>query len=149
MTATDHLEPSTVTALPHLLAGAKERFIAESHRRLHAAGYTEITGNGVVFRWLDPDGSRLAEMVERSGMTKQAFGEHVASLEQHGYLTRVPDPADGRAKLVVPTERGLAAREQALRIFAEVEAEWAQLVGVEQLEGVRETLERIAALPPG
>jgi len=139
--------PETYTALPHLLATAKETFVREAHRRLHAAGYPEISGNGVVFRWLDPEGSRLAEMVERSGMTKQAFGEHVASLEQHGYVTRVPDPADGRGKLVVPTERGLAALSQARRIFAEIEAEWGEVVGAEQLAAVRETLARIAALP--
>lgn len=139
--------PETVMALPHLLATAKETFIREAHRRLHAAGYPEITGNGVVFRWLEEDGSRLAEMVERSGMTKQAFGEHVASLEQHGYLTRVPDPQDGRGKLVVPTARGLAARAEARRIFAALEAEWAEVVGVEELAAVRATLTRIAALP--
>ncbi|MCW3011372.1 MAG: Winged helix DNA-binding domain [Solirubrobacterales bacterium] len=140
-------EPTTYTALPHLLAQAKETFIREAHRRLHAAGYPEIGGNGVVFRWLDPDGSRLAEMVERSGMTKQAFGEHVSSLEQHGYVTRVPDPRDGRAKLVVPTARGLAARAEARRIFAELEAEWGAQVGAEQLATVRDVLSRIAALP--
>lgn len=138
--------PETFTALPHLLAGAKEAFIDEAHRRLHALGYGEIGGNGCVFRWLDPEGSRLAEMVERSGMTKQAFGEHVASLEQHGYLTRVPDPADGRAKLVVPTERGLACRTAARRIFGEIEEEWAQSFGVDDLAAVRRVLLRVAEL---
>lgn len=136
--------PETFTALPHLLTGARESFIAEAHRRLHALGFTEIGGNGCVFRWLDPEGSRLAEMVERSGMTKQAFGEHVASLEQHGYLTRVPDPMDGRAKLVVPTERGLAARTAARRIFGEIEDEWARSFGTEDLAALRRVLLRVA-----
>ncbi len=136
----------THTALPHLLSSAKEAFVREAYRRLGAAGYPEITGNGIVFRWLEPEGSRLAEMVERSSMTKQAFGEHVASLEQHGFLTRVPDPGDGRAKLVVPTERGLAARAEALRIFGELEAEWAALVGEEALATTRAVLARMALL---
>jgi len=140
-------QPETSTALPHLLATAKETFVRETHRRLHAAGYPEITANGCVFRWLEPGGSRLAEMVERSEMTKQAFGEHVASLEHCGYVTRVADPADGRAKLVVPTERGRAAMRQARRIFSEIEAEWSEVVGLEELAALRETLGRIAALP--
>ncbi len=139
--------PETYTALPHLLATAKETLIRETHRRLHAAGYPEITANGCVFRWLEPEGSRLSEMVDHSGMTKQAFGEHVASLEHHGYVTRVPDPADGRGKLVVPTDRGRAALSQARRIFVEIEAEWSEVVGAEQLAAVRDTLARIAALP--
>lgn len=137
--------PEPATALPHLLSAAKDGFIGEAHRRLHALGYTEIGGNGCVFRWLGPDGSRLAEMVERSGMTKQAFGEHVSSLEQHGYLTRTPDPQDGRAKLVVPTERGLAARAAARRIFAEIEAEWARAHGAEDVAALRRVLEQLAA----
>jgi DNA-binding PadR family transcriptional regulator len=42
----------------------------------------------------------------RARMTKQSMTELVAHLERHGYVERVPDPADGRAKLVRATERG-------------------------------------------
>jgi DNA-binding MarR family transcriptional regulator len=139
--------PEPHTALPHLLVRAKEAFIAEAHRRMRLAGYPEVSGNFVVFRWLAPEGSRLSEMVECSGMTKQAFGEHVAALEANGFLTRTPDPADGRAKLVVPTERGLAARADLRQTFAEIEAEWAAAVGAERIAELRDTLARIAALP--
>ncbi|MBA2516730.1 MAG: MarR family transcriptional regulator [Solirubrobacterales bacterium] len=146
MATTDSLEPHVSAALPHLLAVAKERFVAEAQRRLSAAGFPEVTGNGVVFRWMAPGGGRLSEMVERSGMTKQACGEHIASLEQHGYLVRLPDPDDGRAKLVVLTERGQAAYTEARRIFSELEAELAEQVGAESFAALRDTLERIVAL---
>lgn len=145
MVTTDAPDPQVFTALPHLLAEAKERFVTEAQQRLRAAGFTGISGNGVVFRWLDPEGSRLSELVEASGMSKQAFGEHITSLEHHGYLTRIPDPADGRAKLVVPTERGRAAHAEARRIFAELEAEWAGAVGAEAFAELRRTLERLAS----
>ena len=39
-------------------------------------------------------------------MTKQAMAELVRHLEVHGYVVRVPDPGDRRAKLVRPTDRG-------------------------------------------
>ena len=39
-------------------------------------------------------------------MTKQSMAQLVAHLERHGYVERIPDPADGRAKLVRATERG-------------------------------------------
>ncbi len=149
MATTDRPDPQTHTALPHLLAEAKDRLIAEAQRRIRAEGFDGISGNGVVFRWLDPDGSRLADMVERSGMSKQAFGEHIASLEHHGYLVRLPDPSDGRAKLVVPTDRGRAAHALARRIFAELEAEWAEEVGEEAFASLRAALERIAGLGAG
>lgn len=39
-------------------------------------------------------------------MSLAACSELVNDLEALGYLERLPDPADGRAKLIVPTERG-------------------------------------------
>ena len=54
-------------------------------------------------------GSRITELAERSMLTKATVVYLVDELERLGYVRREPDPADGRAKLVVPTERGLRA----------------------------------------
>ena len=55
----------------------------EVHRRLHEQGYAEIRpGHGCVFRFIDHEGTRLTELAERSGYTKQAVGEVVADLEE-------------------------------------------------------------------
>ena len=137
--------PVTRPHLHQLLGDAKAQYVGEAHRRIAAAGYAGIGGNGIAFRWLAAGGTRLSEMVECSGMTKQAFGEHVASLEAAGYVQRLPDPADGRAKVVVPTPLGLEAMACAQAVFAELEAEWAEEVGAEDLAMVRAVLERIAA----
>src|SRR5215213_7676799 len=106
----------TDTPLAPLLGQLKELGMDELHRRLHERGYAEIRpGHGCVFRFIDDDGTRLTELAERSGLTKQAVGEVVADLEELGYVERVPDPADRRAKTIVLTRRGrdaLAAGRQ-------------------------------------
>src|SRR3981081_4506459 len=50
-----------------------------------------------VFRWLSPEGDRFSDLAARCGVSKQAMGETIDWLEQHGYVERVPHPSDGRA----------------------------------------------------
>src|SRR3712207_4666682 len=85
----------------------KQAAATELHGRLAAAGHGDIReGHGCVFGFIEPEGSRLTSLAERSGLTKQAVGEAVDDLQRLGYVERVPDPSDGRAKLVRLTEKG-------------------------------------------
>jgi DNA-binding MarR family transcriptional regulator len=138
---------ATDQRLVALLESVKEDLLEEMYRRVTAAGYPGLRpSHGCVFRYLEVDGSPLSDLAERSGMTKQAFGEHVANVEALGYVVRVPDPADGRAKLVVPTQRGREALVLGRQVFADIEREWAEAIGVERVAGLRETLQEIHAL---
>ena len=90
---------------------------AELRRGLIEKGHPLIrSGHGCVFRHIDGEGSRLTELAERSGLTKQAVGEALDDLERMGYVERAPDPVDGRAKIIRLTERGADGRRAALRI---------------------------------
>src|SRR5687768_10652898 len=112
--------------LPALLNAVKEAAIAELHRRLRDEGHPEIRpGHGCVFRFVDTDGTRLTELAERAQMSKQAVGEVVSDLERMGYVERVPDPADGRAKIIRLTEHGWDGQRAATRIFDDIERRWA------------------------
>src|SRR5689334_1203990 len=75
------------------------------------AGYPQKPKHSGVFAQISLDGSRLTTLAHRAGMTPQAMGELVDELVAMGYVERRPDPTDGRAKLIVPTERGRAAIE--------------------------------------
>ena len=116
--------------------------------RLREQGFEDIReGHGCVFGFIDLEhGSRLTELAERAGLTKQAVGEAVAELEKLGYLERVPDPDDGRAKIIKVTPRGLEAVVTGRRLFAEIEREWAEQVGEDLLAALREAAERIVDL---
>jgi DNA-binding MarR family transcriptional regulator len=67
----------------------------------------------------------------------------VNELERLGYVERVPDAADGRAKLVRPTERGHAVVAEARRVAREIEAEWTALIGRERMDALRAGLEAL------
>ncbi|MFT4042927.1 MAG: MarR family transcriptional regulator [Gordonia sp. (in: high G+C Gram-positive bacteria)] len=49
---------------------------------------------------------RLSELSERESVALPTMSRVVAGLEQRGLVTRVPDPEDGRARLLVPTREG-------------------------------------------
>jgi len=81
----------------------------ELYRRLEAAGYRDLRPrHGIVIAYLDDQGSWATELAALSDRHKQLVGRTVDELEALGYVTRAPDPADRRAKLVVPTPRGRA-----------------------------------------
>jgi DNA-binding MarR family transcriptional regulator len=134
------------TPLPALLDDLAALGFAEFHRRLNEAGHPVIRqGHGCVFRFIHEGGSRLTDLADSAGLTKQAVGEVVADLEGLGYVERAADPQDGRAKLIRLTERGADARRTALGIFADMESGWAERYGTERVAALRELLEEIAA----
>jgi DNA-binding MarR family transcriptional regulator len=134
------------TPLPALLDDAKRVGFGELHRRLEEQGHPQIrNAHGCVFRYIDVDGSRLTDLSAQSGVTKQAVGEFVDELEGYGYVERIPDPLDGRAKIIRLTKRGRDARRAALRIFDDIEREWADRFGEDRIAELREILMAIAA----
>jgi DNA-binding MarR family transcriptional regulator len=78
-------------------------------------------------------------------MTKQSVGEVASELEQRGYLERVPDPNDGRAKIIRLTERGREAQALGREIIDEIEQQWAERFGAERVAALRDALEAITA----
>lgn len=89
---------------------------------------------------IDKEGTRLTELARRVGITKQAVGQLVDDLVNQGALELVPDPTDGRARLVRFTPRGVAAIEQGLGVLAELERELASRVGQKKLRELNEIL---------
>ena len=100
---------------------------------------------------IDDDGTRITELARRTGLTKPSVVYLVDELERLGYVERVPDPEDGRAKLVKPTARAREAVELGRRHIAAVEREWTELLGKSDMEQLRASLERLrqALWPPG
>jgi DNA-binding MarR family transcriptional regulator len=134
--------------LPALLTEVKLAMVQRMRARMAAAGHPDIReGYGCVFGFIDlENGSRLTELAASAGLTKQAVGEAVTELERLGYVTRTPDPQDGRAKIIQLTDRGLDVVIKGRRIFSEIEREWAEQIGPELVAGLREAAVRIVAL---
>ena len=76
-------------------------------------------------------------------MTKQSMAQLVAHLEQHGYVERVPDPADGRAKLVRATARGRQVYAIVRELIVELDARLDERMGAAKVAQLRELLEEL------
>ena len=117
--------------------------------RLAGSGHPDIrSAHGTVFQYLDDTGTTVSVLAERAQMTKQAMAELVQHLETHGYVTRSPDPTDGRAKLVLPTERGTEVMTIAQELAPVVEARIGELLGEDRLEELRADLQSIRSAAP-
>jgi DNA-binding MarR family transcriptional regulator len=132
--------------LTGLLDVALESMLAEFRAELEQGKFRDIRPtHGCVFRFLKEEGMRLTDLAELGCITKQSAGEIVDDLVARGYVQRIPDPADRRAKLICLTERGEEAQAHGFGLFAEVEKRWMERYGREKIERLRAVLEEIAA----
>jgi len=131
-------EPLNVGLLLFLPYRAMETRVFEG---LAAAGFDDVTpAQGRVFQRIAPGGSRLTELAVQAGITKQSAGFLIDQLEHGGYVERVPDPADGRARLVRVADRGARSVEASRGIVAQVEAEWTAHLGERRMAQLRRIL---------
>jgi len=113
---------------------------------LHAAGFTDLVpAHLVVLRYPGPHGRRPVEIAKGSGMSPQALNYLLGQLEIAGYLERRTDPGDPRSRRVHLTQRGEAAMETIRTAVVDVEREWAEALGHEDLETLRALLVRLSA----
>jgi DNA-binding MarR family transcriptional regulator len=113
---------------------------------LAEAGYDDLhPRHGAVLAYLDEDGVRATELSRLSGRHKQVIGRIVDELEELGYVERRPDPLDRRAKLIFPTERGLAQVRLGDEIVAEIEARHAREIGGRTYAEFRDVLRGVVA----
>lgn len=112
--------------------------------RVAASGYDDVRpALSTVFQHLRDEGSRITEIAERAQLTKQTVVYLVNDLERLGYVERVPDPADGRAKLVRLTKRGAEAQRLGTEIVRQIEADWSALLGEGEFAALRDHLQRL------
>jgi DNA-binding MarR family transcriptional regulator len=127
----------------HLLEVAKdfqkralEGFSAEGHSGLQPAHQAVLTH-------LRISGTRLTELARRASISKQAMGQLVDELERLGYVERVSDPTDGRAKIVRFTAAGIELIADGTEIAGAIQREYAKLIGKKKLDRLREILEEL------
>ncbi|MEO7261587.1 MAG: MarR family transcriptional regulator [Jatrophihabitantaceae bacterium] len=93
-----------------------------------------------VFQRIAPGGSRLADLAEAAQVSKQTLGSIVDQLEQAGYVERIPNPTDARARLVTVTTRGRELVELSAPVVRAVEASWEAHLGTVRTKQLRQAL---------
>jgi DNA-binding MarR family transcriptional regulator len=94
---------------------------------------------------IDLDGTRITDLADRLGVSKQAASQLVDELVGWGVLAREPDPDDARARRVVYTPLGRDGLLQGLASLRQMEQELAQAIGKERMAELRRALLAIVA----
>jgi DNA-binding MarR family transcriptional regulator len=100
-----------------------------------------------ITRHLDLQGTRLTDLAQKAGMSKQAMGDLVDQCEAWGLVTRDPDPRDARARLVQFTPTGLLWLQAFREAVAQAEKEFRAEVGQDVATVVKIGLEAYAGGP--
>jgi len=102
-------------------------------RPIHAPLLVQLLGGG----------RRAADLAEATGVSRQAVAQVVTTLERDGYIERIADPGDSRAKLVCLTARGRAALRRMRSSSLALEEEWRDRIGGERLTALGEVLSEL------
>jgi DNA-binding MarR family transcriptional regulator len=135
--------PSTATLLLQAFQCLIEELVAD----LHKAGYREIrSAHSRVFEHLPAKGERVVRMARQAQMTQQSMTELVEYLERLGYVERLPDPRDGRAKLVRLTATGEKLAAAGRASMRRIDASWESHLGKERMREMRSALSDVLEL---
>jgi DNA-binding MarR family transcriptional regulator len=109
--------------------------------------------NGLKLNWdtvflnLDfREGSRLVDLAQVNGLSKQAMSQIVAEIEQQGYIAKKDDPTDGRARKLKLTPKGKKMVQDSLEAYDELERECELLIGSEKLETLKNIVSELVFL---
>lgn len=128
----------SVGVLMFIAARDVEKRVMEAMRR---AGVDDVTiAQGRIAARIGPHGTRLSDLAEQAQVSKQTATALVDRLVAAGYVERVPDPRDGRARLVRFTSKGEAILPIARAEEEKVEREWESHLGTRRMRELRDSL---------
>jgi DNA-binding MarR family transcriptional regulator len=132
--------------LARLLLEAHRSIAGEWVANMEERGYPNArAGHAIVALIIDRrSGTRLTELAARARMTKQGMMLLVDDLEARGFVRRVADPEDARAKIVRLTTRGRTYVAESRRALQAVEGMARRGLGDRRYEQVRASLEWLA-----
>lgn len=108
-----------------------------------AAGYADLRHAHIhLTRNLDLDGTRIVDLAERAGMTKQSMSELVEQCAAAGLVERHSSAGDKRARIVRFTRDGLALLGAFRIAVRRAEAEMRSEIGAEAFDAARAALAR-------
>ena len=129
-----------------LLALAFSAFATELRTSMAAAGYDDLHRSfGYVARNLAERPLTLSELAQRLDITSPGALKIVQQMEDAGYLERLPDPADARAKHLRLTRRGRSALAAAREFHARFERDLEARFGSKKVQALREVMGDIVA----
>ncbi|HEX4863026.1 MAG TPA: MarR family transcriptional regulator [Acidimicrobiales bacterium] len=109
-----------------------------------AAGYHDLNAAHVaLWRYPGLEGLRPSQLADRVGITKQSVNELLGHLEAHGYLLRVPDPADRRARVIRLTSKGQRLEHTIYAEAGAAQQRIAEILGPRRFAQLHSSLEQL------
>lgn len=135
----DGLETAKRASWGQLLMKCARLFNERAVAQARAQGLGLRASHTALFPHIDLEGTRLVDLARRVGISKQAVAQLVDELEAMDVLKRIPDPADGRAKLIcfARAERSIL---DGLKVLRRVEEELEEELGRARVDRLRATL---------
>lgn len=115
---------------------------------LQEKGFKDVRSSHIsLLRHIDMDGTRITEIAERAGITKQAVGQLVKVCESLNLVTTIPDKVDRRAKIVVFTDHGRELILEQQAIIAAIDAAVQERIGKREFKNLRRHLAKLSDWP--
>jgi DNA-binding MarR family transcriptional regulator len=125
---------------------AYRAFANQSVVKLRERGYEQINlAHTSLLANLDPDGTSIAVLAERAGMTKQSMRQLAIDLENKGYVKRTIDLQDKRAHPISFTDTGWQLMQDVQEIKQQMQAESRSLLGEENMQILETGLTKLIA----
>jgi MarR family transcriptional regulator for hemolysin len=132
-----------------LLGLAYQGFVTELHAALARHGFTDIAPTvGYVLRAIADEPMNQRQLSRQLGITDQGTMKIVDDMERQGFIVRVADRDDARARRLELGVRGKALLRAARRFHASFERKLAAELGA-SVATTRRVLEHIVAGAPG
>jgi DNA-binding MarR family transcriptional regulator len=129
-------------SLVHPLAFLANDFRDRIRVGLKSRNHQLQSAHAKVLVHMDIHGSRLTDLAERAGISKQAMGKIIDELEKLGYVSR-DTHEDGRAKVIQFTRKGLKLLKDSGDIVDDVWQQYARVFGEKRLVKFRDELDEL------
>lgn len=107
-----------------------------------AAGFDDLTAAHVgLWRYPGLEGLRPSQLADRVGITKQSVNDLLGHLEAQGYLLRVPDSTDGRARMIRLTAKGRRLEQTIYAAAGGAQERIAEILGPRRFAQLHSSLE--------
>ena len=108
---------------------------------LRAAGMSPLSRTKSMVMVNIADGiTRPSDLARNIGISRQAIQQTLVEMEAEGLVSLVPDPTDGRAKIVKFSRRGSGIGKVAFAVMDEIEEELARRLGKNAVEQLKKIL---------
>ncbi len=130
--------------LARLMAMAYRLLISGLHERLAARGWPDVRPQyGYVLLACRDRPTTSGEVAALLGVSKQAASRLTDSMVEAGLLRRQQSDQDARAKPLVLSARGRRLLAVVAEVYAELEQQWAEVLGRSRVEAVRRDLREV------